>query len=211
MPGVGSSLPWLLLWSAGSRAAGFSRCSMWAQELQLPGSRAQAQKLWCASLAVPPVCAIFPDQGSSPCLLHWQADSLPVSHQGSPEVSLEIILYLVLAGAWEAGREGHNEFNPYRKKEICPPSSLANPPPRDNLTNLLVCVCPCRLSPYSLYVGIVKVAQSCPTLCDPMDYTVHGIFQARILEWVAFPFSRGSSQPRDRTQVSCFAGGFFTN
>ena len=38
-----------------------------------------------------------------------------------------------------------------------------------------------------------KVAQSCPTLCDPMDYTVHGILQARILEWVAFPFSRGSS------------------
>ena len=42
----------------------------------------------------------------------------------------------------------------------------------------------------------VKAAQLCPTLCDPMDYTVHGILQARILEWVAFPFSRGSSQPR---------------
>ena len=42
----------------------------------------------------------------------------------------------------------------------------------------------------------VKVTQLCPTLCDPMDYTVHGILQARILEWVAFPFSRGSSQPR---------------
>ena len=42
----------------------------------------------------------------------------------------------------------------------------------------------------------VKAAQSCPTLCDPMDYTVHGILQARILEWVAVPFSRGSSQPR---------------
>ena len=38
---------------------------------------------------------------------------------------------------------------------------------------------------------VMKVAQSCPTLCDPMDYTVHGILQARILEWVAFPFSRG--------------------
>ena len=56
----------------------------------------------------------------------------------------------------------------------------------------------------------VKVAQSCLTLCDPMDYTVRGILQARILEWVAFPFSRGSSQPRDQTQVSCIAGGFFT-
>ena len=40
----------------------------------------------------------------------------------------------------------------------------------------------------------VKVAQLCPTLCDPMDYTVHGILQAGILEWVAFPFSRASSQ-----------------
>ena len=48
----------------------------------------------------------------------------------------------------------------------------------------------------------VKVAQSRPILCDPVDYTIHGILQARILEWVAVPFSRGSSQPRDRTQVS---------
>ena len=47
----------------------------------------------------------------------------------------------------------------------------------------------------------VKVAQSSPTLWDPMDYTVHWILEARILEWVAVPFSRGSSQPRDRTQV----------
>ena len=57
----------------------------------------------------------------------------------------------------------------------------------------------------------MKVAQSCPTLCDPIDCTVHAILQARILEWVPFPFPRGSSQPRDRTQVSCIAGGFFTS
>ena len=43
----------------------------------------------------------------------------------------------------------------------------------------------------------VKVTQSCLTLYNPVDYTVHGILQASILEWVAFPFSRGSSQPRD--------------
>ena len=43
----------------------------------------------------------------------------------------------------------------------------------------------------------VKVTQSCPTLSDPMDYTIHRILQARILEWVAFPFTRGSSQTRD--------------
>ena len=50
---------------------------------------------------------------------------------------------------------------------------------------------------------MVKVAQLCPTLCDTTDYMVHGILQARILKWVAFPFIRGSSQPRDQTQVSC--------
>ena len=59
------------------------------------------------------------------------------------------------------------------------------------------------------------VAKSCLTLCDPMDYSppgssVHGISQARILEQVATFFSRGSSWCRDRTRVSCIAGGFFT-
>ena len=57
------------------------------------------------------------------------------------------------------------------------------------------------------------VAQPCPTLWDPMDCnlpgsSVHGILQARILEWVATPFSRESSQPRDWTWVPCTAGGF---
>ena len=56
-----------------------------------------------------------------------------------------------------------------------------------------------------------KFTQSCPTLCDPMDYKVHGILQARILEWVFLPFSRGASQTRDRTQVFHSAGGFFTS
>ena len=60
-------------------------------------------------------------------------------------------------------------------------------------------------------MGLVKVTQSCPILCDPMNYTVHGILQVRILETGAFPFSRGSSQPRDRTQVSHTAGRFFTS
>ena len=68
-----------------------------------------------------------------------------------------------------------------------------------------VCVCVC------------VVAQLCLTVCDPMDYcsppdsSVHGILQTRILEWVAIPFSRGSSRPRNQTQVSCVAGRFFTS
>ena len=59
-----------------------------------------------------------------------------------------------------------------------------------------------------------EVAQSCLTLCDPVDYnplgfSIHGILQARILEWVAISFSRGSSRPRDRTQVSRIGGRRF--
>ena len=59
-----------------------------------------------------------------------------------------------------------------------------------------------------------EVAQPCPTLCDPMDCSLpgsslHGILQARVLEWVAISFSRGSSQPRDRTLVSCIPGRHF--
>ena len=62
--------------------------------------------------------------------------------------------------------------------------------------------------------GQSEVTQSCPTLCYPVDCSppgssVHGISQARILEWVAISFSRGSSQPRDQTQVSHIAGRCF--
>ena len=65
------------------------------------------------------------------------------------------------------------------------------------------------------YALKVKVAQSCLILCDPMDCSlpassVHGILQARILEWIAIPFFRGSSWSRDQTQISCIAGKFFT-
>ena len=83
----------------------------------------------------------------------------------------------------------------------------------------------CPSNPLSIYISIDNivvwrywyrfVAKSCPTLSDPMDcslpgYSVHGISQARILEWVSISFSRGSSQPRDQTCISCLAGGFFT-
>ena len=66
---------------------------------------------------------------------------------------------------------------------------------------------------YSSFLNSVKVnfSQSCLTLWDPTDYTVHGILQASILEWVGFSFSRGSSQPRNRTGISCIAGRFFTS
>ena len=67
----------------------------------------------------------------------------------------------------------------------------------------------------SNYLLSVLITQSCPTLCNPVDCglsssSVHGILQARILEWDAISFSRGSSQPRDQTQFSRIAGRFFT-
>ena len=76
-----------------------------------------------------------------------------------------------------------------------------------------------RLVSFHWYFQPVKVrvlvTQSYLTLCDPIDYnppgsSLHGIFQARILEWVAIPFSKVSSWPRDWTWVSCIAGEFFT-
>ena len=59
------------------------------------------------------------------------------------------------------------------------------------------------------------VAHSCPTLCNPMDcslpvYSAHGISEARILEWIAISFARGSSWLRDQNHIFCLAGGFFT-
>ena len=65
-------------------------------------------------------------------------------------------------------------------------------------------------------MGACAVTQSCLSLCNPMGcsppgFSVHGISQARILEWVAVSFSRGSSQGRDHIQVSYIAGRFFTN
>ena len=69
----------------------------------------------------------------------------------------------------------------------------------------------CYLAYLTYMQSEVKVSQSCSALCNAMDYTVHRILQARILEWIAFPFSRASSQPRDWTQVSCIAGIFFSS
>ena len=61
----------------------------------------------------------------------------------------------------------------------------------------------------------IQLLQSCPTLCKPVDCSppgsaVHGILQARRLEWAAISFSRGSSQPRNQTHISCMQDGFFT-
>ena len=84
----------------------------------------------------------------------------------------------------------------------------------------IVCPCFCTFNLFMQYLYIWRkflnlkwseVSKFCLTFCDPLDYTVLGILRARILERVAFPFSRGSSQPKDQIQVSHIAGGFFTS
>ena len=80
---------------------------------------------------------------------------------------------------------------------------LLKPNPKENFLSLK-----------QVRVGEGEVAQLCPTLCDPVDcslpgFSIHEIFQARILEWVTISFSRGSSQPRDQTQVSHIGGRHF--
>ena len=126
---------------------------------------------------------IFLTQGSNPALLHllhWQAGSLPLVSPGKPMINFELIC-----------------INYYYYFFFAWGCSVFSAP----------------------YFGKrkvnVKVSQSCLTLRDPMDHrpsssSVHGILQARILEWVAVPFFTGSSQPRDQTHVSCIESGFFT-
>ena len=83
-------------------------------------------------------------------------------------------------------------------------------------SNHLILCCPLLLLPSILWKwSEIEVAQSCPTLCDPMDCSlpgssVHGIFQAIVLEWIAISFSRGSSWPRDGTWVSHILDRRFT-
>ena len=99
--------------------------------------------------------------------------------------------YIFTSSVWFPG-----DPHPYQHKSFCQPFPLG---------------C-CSVCAHAMSL------QLCSTLCDPMDCSlpgspVHGILQARILEWVAVPYSRGSSQPRDRTHISCgfcSAGEFFT-
>ena len=109
-----------------------------------------------------------------------------------------------------------------RLTALSPPSSLppmtfnnVHHPPREERLHLLVLNNRLHLLITSNFIGEGEVAQSCLILCDPMDCSlphssVHGIFQARILEWVVISFSRGSSRPRDQTLVSCTVGRHLT-
>ena len=104
-------------------------------------------------------------------------------------------------------------FHLWFPQGICPVEGLL-----DHILLLLVlCVCVVFFFLQNLHIILCEseITKSCPTLCNPMDCslpvsTIYGIFQARTPDWVAVSFSRGSSWPRDRTQVSRIAGRCFT-
>ena len=125
-------------------------------------------------------------------------ESQRVRHQYNDLACTHIALGTQLSVMWNPGWEG---FGGEEMHVYIWLISLLSTWNYDNIVNQL-CMC-------------VSVAQLCLPLCDATDlslpgFSVHGILQARILEWVAIPFSTGSSQPRDRTLVSCITGRFFT-
>ena len=113
-----------------------------------------------------------------------------------------------LRGMWDLSRSGLESVSPALAGGFFPTEPLGKP-------QVIL------FYGRSLFAGRLRwwwclVSRSCPTLLHPMDcslpgFSVHGILQARILEWVVISFSGASSQPRTRTQVSCIAGRFFTN
>ena len=82
-------------------------------------------------------------------------------------------------------------------------STAINNKQKDHLKKIKKCVCVCYLLSHVWLCNLMD--------CSPSGSSVHGLLQGRILEWIAIPFSRGSSQPRDWTSVSCIAGRFFTD
>ena len=131
-----------------------------------------------------------------------QEDSFHLSHQGSPRI-LDWVAYPFYRGfSWPRNRTrvsciAGRFFTSWATREALYQG---------------ICVLISLTVPVSIHLLMkVKVTQSVSDSLRPHNYTVHGIVQARILEWVAFPFSRGSSQHRDLTQVSSIAGRFFTS
>ena len=128
---------------------------------------------------------IFPTQESTRGLLHFRQILYQLSHQGSPRI-LEWVAFPFSRGIFPT--QGLNTGLPYCCNERWGT---------------------CILSNSCIVIVKVKLTQSRLTLY-PMECTLHGILQARILEWVGYPFSSGSSRPRNQPGVSCISGRFFT-
>ena len=110
------------------------------------------------------------------------------------------------------GTWGHLGTEPCRLRTV---STVLNILTKQDAKTSMTLHVSCQWVTFSFFIFMHAHAQSCPTLCDPTDCSppgssVHGTLQARILEWVATSYSRGSPQPRTRTHVSCSVGRFFT-
>ena len=153
---------------------------------------------------------IFPTQGLNPGLPHCRRILYQLSHKGSPRI-LELVAISFSRGSswprnktgvsWIAGRLLTNwAIREAQPSDWMRPGNKYISNPYDTTATLISHYFPVK----------VKGTQLCPTLLHPKAYTVHGILQAIILEWVAIVFSRGSSQLRDQTQDPCIAFRFFT-
>ena len=160
---------------------------------------------------------IFLTQGLNLGLLHCRKILHRLSHQGSLHMCMYIwasmhILCLLHAAAAAKSLQSCPTLRPHRWQPTRLPCPWDSPGKNTGVG--------CHFLLQRMKVkSESEVTQSCLTLSDPMDCslpgsTVHGIFQARILEWGAISSSRGSSQPKDRTcisYISALAGGFFTS
>ena len=160
---------------------GFSGCSSWAPTHRLNSC---ARVLSCSAS-----CRIFPDQGSNPCLLHRQADSLSLSRLGSSSLHLDVPLtelkWIKLAAAAKSLQSCPTLCDPIDGSPLGSPiPGILQARTRVGCHFLLQCM---KVKSES------EVARLCLTLSDPMDCSlpgssVHGIFQARVLEWGAIAF-----------------------
>ena len=170
------------LWGAGSVPAG---CRLWRV-----GSVAVAPGLSCTE-----VCGISPDQGLNP----------------RPHINRRILI--PCATREVQGRFFSASGETIHSQAVRPPNQNGRGPSACGRPILLPCGGQALWARDLETESESEVAQSCPTLCDPIDLpgsSVHGIFQAIVLEWVAISFSRGSSQPRAQTQVAHIVDRRFT-
>jgi len=165
------------------------------------------EECWSGLPCPPP--GDLPDPGNEPRSPALQADSFPLSHQSKVKWLRRARLFVT---PWTVAYQALPSMG-FSRQDYW--SGLPFPSPGDLLNPGIEPGSPALQADALPYEPPgkpeVKVAQSCLTLCDSMDYTVQGILQARILQWVAYSFFSGSSQPRDRTGVSWIAGRFFTN
>ena len=155
---------------------------------------------------------ILPEAAISPCRLQcWAPQAKPPTGQEHSPTHQQTS-GLKTPWTWPCAPEGQNPALPTSGPESALHKCLRQPqPPEGSQKNYSPAACGTETA---ITESESEVTQSCPALCDPVDcslpgFSIHGILQARMLGWVAISFSRGSYQPRDRTQVSHIGGRLF--